>query len=158
MDFFKIMAIISPFLSAGLTGLITYNLTMKAKRFDLLYQSKIPAFKDLTLQLVNFKNYCLGQVAQYEGNEYSPYWSEGGGTLQHRTEIAVSLSLNAIYFSIKTRKSIEELMNKMSIPCNLECRERNDDDKDSVVQLYYSLSTHAETCIEKLYNELNLKA
>ncbi len=70
MEFYKILAIVSPFISALLTGFITYNLTMKQKRFDLLYQSKIPAFKDLSVALINYKNYCLGKASLFEAMNF----------------------------------------------------------------------------------------
>jgi hypothetical protein len=77
MDIYKALAIISPFVSAALGGLLTYFFTIRGKRYDLLYQSKIPAFNEVSLELTAFRNYCMGRVASYEGNEFSPYLEEG---------------------------------------------------------------------------------
>jgi hypothetical protein len=40
---FKILAIVSPFIS----GAITYLLTQRAKKSEYLYQNRIPAFKEV---------------------------------------------------------------------------------------------------------------
>lgn len=157
MDYYKILAIVSPFLSAILTGLITYNITMKGKRFDLLYQSKIPAFKDLSVALTNYKNFCTGRVAFYEGNEYSPYWEEGTGTLRHRTEIAEVSSMNSIYFSLKTRKSIEDLLNSMAGLCVAEFQIVLKNELLCLKESYFDMYEKTETCINEIYAELNLK-
>ncbi|MNK18100.1 hypothetical protein D3C87_362980 [compost metagenome] len=157
MDYFKILAIVSPFISASLTALFAYNFTMKAKRFDLLHQSKIPAFKELSVTLINYKNYCLGQVANYEGNEFSPYSEETGGTLHHRTEIAQTASMNVIYFSIKTRKKLDDLLNEMSLHCNMELYIASGQDVGNQKESYFNMAEIAENCINELYTELNLK-
>ncbi|MBG6188417.1 hypothetical protein [Flavobacterium sp. CAN_S2] len=87
IDFFKFLAVISPFVSAFLTGLLTYYFTLKTKKFDILYQNKIPAFKEITSELIELKKFCLGRVAYFQGNEVSPYWEENLGVLAHRTSI-----------------------------------------------------------------------
>lgn len=157
MDYFKLLAILSPFLASGLTGIITYNITMKGKRFDLLYQSKIPAFKELSIKLTNYKNFCLGRVAFFEGNEYSPYWEEGTGTLNHRTEIAETASMNSIYFSLDTKSSIEKLLNEMGSLCGIEVQIALGNHSLDLKDAYYQMFKKAESCINKLYSELNLK-
>jgi len=158
MDFYKLLAIISPFLSAGLTSFITYMVTMKGKRFDLLHQSKIPAFKELSASLIAYKNYCLGQVAIYQGNEFSPYDGDGGGTLHHRTEIARVASFNAIYFSKQTRDSIDELLNTMSGLCNAELYLAAGQEMGDLSESYFGMFERTDKCIDKLYRELNFKA
>lgn len=157
MDYYKLIAIISPFLAAGLTGWITYNITMKGKRFDLLYQSKIPAFKELSVKLTNYKNFCLGRVAFFEGNEYSPYWEEGTGTLHHRTEIAEVASMNSIYFSPKVKESINNLLNEMAGLCGMEVQIVLKNEVSDLKDAYFNMYQQAEACINALYKELNLK-
>lgn len=155
MDFFKALAIISPFISAAIAGVISYLVMISGKRYDFMYQSKIPAFKDLSLSLINYKNYCLGKVANYEGNEFSPYFELEGSTLQHRTVIAQVASLNTIYFSDSTRKLIDELMNSMSSLCNAELHIASGQEFEDLESSYYSMSEKVELCITALYKELN---
>jgi hypothetical protein len=130
---------------------------MRGKRFDLLFQSKIPAFKDLSVALTNYKNFCLGRVAFYEGNEYSPYWEEGSGTLHHRTEIAQVTSMNSIYFSSETRKSITDLLNSMAGLCGAEVQILLNNELPGLKKSYFSMYEKTEVCINQLYAELNLK-
>ncbi|NTE03159.1 hypothetical protein G6M26_41675 [Agrobacterium tumefaciens] len=157
MDIYKLLAITSPFISAGLAGLITYSFSIKGKRFDLLYQSKIPAFKALSVALINYKNYCLGRTAFYEGNEFSPYFEEGGGTLDHRSEIAKVVSLNNIYFSHPTRKAMDDLLGTMSGHCNAELYLASGRDMGDLGSSYFEMSESVENCISLLYKELNFK-
>lgn len=147
MDYYKLVAIISPFLASGLTGWITYNITMKGKRFDLLYQSKVPAFKELSIKLTNYKNFCLGTVAFFEGNEYSPYWEEGTGTMHYRNEIAEAASMCSIYFSSKMKKSIDNLLNLMAGLCGAEVQNALKNDVLDLRDAYFDMYEKSEMCI-----------
>ncbi|WP_139218421.1 hypothetical protein [Pedobacter antarcticus] len=156
MDIFKLLAIISPFVSAALGGLITYIFTIRGKRYDLLYQSKIPAFKELSLELTAFRNYCLGKVASDEGNEFSPYLEEGKGTLTHRTDIALSIAHNGIFFKPTSRQSVGELMNNMSMLCNIELGLAAGKEYGNLKENYFEMANKTSDLIEMLYKELNL--
>jgi hypothetical protein len=65
-------------------------------------------------KLIGFKNFCNGRIAYLIGNEYSPYFEEGSGTLEHRSQIAESYDLNSIFLCEKSRNEITHLINKMS--------------------------------------------
>jgi hypothetical protein len=157
MDIYKILAIISPFCSAGLTGLITYRFTKRGKKFDLLYQFKVPAFKELSDKLSEYKNFCMGCVAFDEGNEYSPYWEDGAGTFHHRTEIANAMSINSIYFSPEIKTNITNLLNQMAGHCGIEAQIILGEHVElNLTDSYLIISQQAYDCIDKLYSELNL--
>lgn len=51
---FKILAIISPFISGIIIGFISNKLSNKSKKMELLYQSKIPAFKEIHKALIMY--------------------------------------------------------------------------------------------------------
>jgi hypothetical protein len=156
MDIFKTLAIISPFVSAALGGLITYFFTIRGKRYDLLYQSKIPAFKEVSLELTAFRNYCLGKVASYEGNEFSPYLEEGKGTLTHRTDIALAIAHNGIFFKPTSREAVEKLMNDMSMLCNVELGLAAGNEYGDLKNNYWEMANKTTSVIDVLYKELNL--
>lgn len=156
MDFYKSLAIASPFISAFLAGLLTHFLTLKTKRFDILYENKIPAFKERTLKLIEFRKFCDGRVAFLEGNEYSPYYDENVGALHHRTEIANITDLNYIFISTSSRKKIYNLLNELSILCNVEVAILADTHTPQLEDEYIRVSSLAENCIVALYTELNL--
>ncbi|QNR85076.1 hypothetical protein H9N25_00770 [Pedobacter riviphilus] len=129
---------------------------MKGKRIDLYYQSKLPAFKELSIALANYKNYCLGKTAFYEGNEFSPFMEAQGGTLEHRGLIAQTASINSMYFSLKSRLAVEELLNQMSGLCNAELYIAQGQDVGNLKDDYFEMSQAAERCIDGLYKELKL--
>lgn len=155
-DFYKILAIISPFLSAILASYATYYYTLKTKRFDILYQNKIPAFKEIVTRLIELKKFCIGRLAHYEGNEYSPYYEESTGVLEHRTLLADSYELNSIFLSKSSRKSIENLLDDLSGLCNAERCIGSGDDTLNVENEYGRIAKITEDTINKLYSELNL--
>jgi len=150
------LAIFSPFVSVALGSLITYFFTIRGKRYDLLYQSKIPAFKEMSLELTAFRNYCLGKVASYEGNEFSPYLEEGKGTLTHRTDIAMAIANNGIFFRPTSRETVEQLMDEMSMLCNIEVGLAAGNDCGDLTDNYRKMAEKTSRAIEILYKELNL--
>jgi hypothetical protein len=158
MDFYKILSIASPFVSAFLAGLLTYYFTLKTKKFDILYQNKIPAFKEMVSKLIGFKKFCNGRIAYFIGNEYSPYYEEGLGTLEHRSQIAESYDLNSIFLCEKSRVELDNLIDNMGILANVEASIASgniigrgiEEEYERVVELI-------DTCIDTLYKDLNLK-
>jgi hypothetical protein len=158
LEFYKVLSIASPFISALLASLLTYYFTLKTKRFDILYENKIPAFKEISIKLIEFKKFCNGRVAYFIGNEYSPYYEANAGTLHHRTEIAQVSEFNSIFLSTESRSLIEDLLNQMSGLCNAEVAILSGDQMPGIEKEYERLSKLTENCISKLYSDLNLKA
>ena len=158
IDFYKTLAVISPFVSAFLAGFTTYYFTLKTKKFDILYQNKIPAFKEITSKLSELKKFCLGRSAYFQGNEFSPYWEENLGALEHRTSIAEVFENNYIFLSKSSKESIENLINTMSGLCNAEISLAGDNDLPGVEKEYERIAEITEKTINILYSELNLKS
>lgn len=156
MDFYKVLSIISPFISAFLAGFLTYSFTLKSKRFDILYQNKIPAFKEIVAKLISFKTFCLGRSAYYEGNEYSPYYEREIGAFNHRDEIVRTVELNSIFLSANSRKVINDLLNQMSGLFSAEIALAGGQDIPGIEKEYGRFAALTENCIVRLYNELNL--
>lgn len=157
IDFYKILSILSPFVSASLAGILTYYFTLKTKKFDILYQNKIPAFKEIAATLVDFKKFCWGRTAYFQGNEFSPYYEDSVGTLEHRTKIAETSEFNSIFLSPDCKQSIDNLLNEMSGLCNAEIAIVSGDTMPGVEKEYERIALTTENCINKLYNDLNLK-
>jgi hypothetical protein len=156
MDYYKLLSIVSPFVSAFLASLFTYFFTLRTKRFDILYQNKIPAFKEITSKLIDLKKFCIGRVAYFSGNEYSPYYEENVGALHHRTEIANITDLNSVFFSTKSRNTIDNLLNELSGLCNAEASIVSGNEMLRAENEYERISRVIEKCIETLYSELNI--
>ena len=154
LDFYKIVAIISPIFAAILTSTITHYFTLKSKKFDLLYQNKISEYKNIVTKLVEYKMFCVGRIAYYQGNEYSPTWEEGAGTLMHRTEIYKLAELNSFYLSQKSKDSIKYLIDEMSILCNAEVWEINGEKGLRIDKAYEMIIEKTETCIKTIYKDL----
>jgi hypothetical protein len=156
-DFYKTLAVISPFASAIMAGLITYFFTLKTKKFDILYENKIPAFKEIVSKLNDLKKFCLGRNAYIEGNEFSPYWEENIGALEQRTSVAEVFENNSIFLSKSSKKSIENLINEMSGLCNAEISLASNDDLLGIEKEYERIAEITEKTINILYSDLNLK-
>lgn len=154
--FYKVLAVGSPFIAAFLAALLTYYFTLRTKRFDILYQNKVPAFKDVTAKLIDFKKFCIGRMAFLKGNEFSPYYEENVGSLHHRTEIAHIVDANAIFFSREVRDTLENLTAQLSGLSNAELVIVSGGDLPGIDKEYERLIILTEECINRLYNDLNL--
>lgn len=121
MNLLQILTLSIPILSALIIALITYRFAIKSKKFDLLYASKIPAFKEIAAKLTDFRLSCLGKVAEYKGLEFSPYLVTSS-VLIHRGYIAAVTDANAIFLSKDNREKLTKLMDNMGKLCSLELR------------------------------------
>ena len=156
MSTIEVISIVSPFVSATLTAFITYRFTVQSKRFDILYANKMPAFKEVTSEIVAFKNFCTGRVAYFQGNEYAAFYEEGLGALRHRTEIAKILESNSIFLSEASRRLVSDLIGQMSELCNAEATISGGDNTVNPTNEYARMIPLSESLIEVLYKELNL--
>jgi len=151
---FKLLAIISPFVSATLAGFLSHHFSMKTKKFDILYVNKIPAFKEVVSKLVEYKKYCFGRISYLNGHETSPYWEKDAASLIHRVEITSVFDVNSIFISPKSKKSIQNLLDEMGSLCSAEI---SDELMPGIEKDYEKISKLVENCIDTLYSELNLK-
>lgn len=151
------ISIISAFTSATLVTYFSYRFGVRTKKLDILYNSRLTAFKEVSIKIVSFKNFCTGKLAHSQGNEYSPFYEEGFGALHHRTEIANSLQTNSIFLSKDSRVVVTDLLNQMSGLCNGEAALAGNDNEDLNLDNEYSrMETLSESAIEILYAELGI--
>ena len=156
MTTIQIIAIISPFVSATLTAFLTFKFTSRSKGLDILYQNKVPAFKQIASNLISFKNFCEGRVAYFQANEFHPFYTDSLGTLEHRTKIASSLEVNIIFVSKNSRIVVSDFINQMSGLCNAELAIAGGDNDTEPISEYERMATLADSAVEVLYTELNL--
>ena len=156
MTTIQIIAIISPFVSATLTAYLTYKLTSRSKKVDIVYQSKIPAFKAIASNIISFKNFCEGRVAYFLGSESHPFYTDSLATLEHRTKIALSLQENAVFISKDSRHIISDFLNQMSGLCSAELAIAGQDSHMQPKEEYERMAILADSTVEVLYTELNL--
>jgi hypothetical protein len=156
MTAIQITAIISPFVSAALTAFLAFKFTSKSKRIDILYQNKVPAFKEIAANIISFKNFCEGRVAYFQANEFHPFYTDSLGTLGHRTKIALSFEENVVFVTKDARRVISDFLNQMSGLCNAEIALAGGDNDLQPVSEYQRMSILGDSAVELLYNELNL--
>lgn len=159
IDFFKTFTLISPFIAAFIAARLTFFFSLKSKKFDIIYANKIPAFKNINEKLIEYKIFCLGRVAYFEGNELSPYWVEDIGAFEFRKSITKVYEENSIFVSKKSRSSIEKLINNLSLLCNMEIQivDNKLDEKIDLKETYNNAYLEVDELIQILYEELNLK-
>ncbi|TRW22399.1 hypothetical protein FMM05_18015 [Flavobacterium zepuense] len=155
---FKILAILSPFLSGIIIGFITNKLSNKSKKMELLYQSKIPAFKEIHKALIMYRTYLNSIIAENEGNEFYPQSEQTNNSLGHRGIILEAFELNGIYLNKSSKKAIEDLIGNMSILCNIELWQAGGTDSTEIntVAAYEESVSEVDKVIELLYKDLNL--
>jgi hypothetical protein len=155
MNAIQIIAIVSPFVSSILTAFITFKFTSRSKAIDILYQNKIPAFKTIAGNISSFKNLCEGRIANFQGNEVHPYYTDFVGVLEYRNKIAGSLEVNVAFISKTSRLVISDLLNQMGGLCNAELAMAGGDSIEPISE-YERMANLADCALEVLYQELNL--
>ena len=158
-SFYKILAIISPFISAILSGFFTYRFLIKGKKFDILYENKIPIFKEFSAFLLKLKTYIYGRTSYLENNEHSPYWEENIEASRYLKALIEIYELNSVFLSRESRKRIQELIEQLLNLKSAELASFNDSSKEIIkgsLDLYLIIETQAENCLQTLYRELNL--
>jgi hypothetical protein len=155
---FKILAVVSPFVSGG----FTYILTQRSKKSEYLYQNRIPAFKEMLPVLVKIKKYTMGRMALANGAEYSPYFGTEGSALILRTELANIKESNSIFLTKRSNKFISELDSSLGNFCNAETSAWGSpegytrDEFIAVMPDYSPLLDIVEKCLIGLYEEVGL--
>lgn len=150
---FKILAIVSPFIS----GAITYILTQRAKKSEYLYQNRIPAFKEVLPILIKIKKYAIGKIALSRGAEFSPYYDEDGSSLMLRTELANIGDNNEVFLTDKSKKLIADVDSQIGIFCNAELSYHGNKANDPTWDIDYTpLLDVVDKCISGLYKEVGL--
>ncbi|MBN8787250.1 MAG: hypothetical protein J0I84_09175 [Terrimonas sp.] len=156
MNTMQIIAIISPFVSAFLSAFLTYKFTSQSKRLDILYQNKVPAFKEIAANIISFKNYCDGRVAYVQGDEFHPFYKDSIGVLEHRTKIASSFETNIVFVSKHVRGRLSDLVNEMSRLCNAEISIGAGYYETRPISEYERMASLTDDVVDILYNDLNL--
>jgi hypothetical protein len=76
IQIFKWLAIISPIISGIIGGFLTHILANRSKRLEMLYQHKIPAFKEMQKEIINFKRQVSQNLIEQKGSDLAPEQSE----------------------------------------------------------------------------------
>ncbi len=155
---FKVLAFISPLVSALLASFLTYQFGIRAKKKDYLYQNRIPTYKEVFAKLFRLKKYCLGKISQNQGNEFSPYFETEGSALEIRTDIANVIDENEMFLTVKSKQQLNNLVGTLSLLCNAEVAMLNEEEStlDSI-NIYDLTLKGVEECIKGLQEELKLE-
>jgi hypothetical protein len=152
VDIFKWLAIFSPIFSGIIGGIISHLLSNRSKRLDILYQHKIPAFKEMHKILVEYKLSVDRLV----------HVSEFLDDTQRTTSINTvnllndSFELNGLYFNKKSRQMILSLIGDIHNMCSFELAVLQDDYKHTTLP-YGNMVVIIDKVIEQLYSDINLK-
>lgn len=152
------MSILIPILAAILASSLTYFLTLRIRKFELLQINKIAAFKDVSTALTKLKRHCLGKIAEIEGNELSPYSANESSIFECRQRLAMSLDENSIFLSQSGRANLEDIINELSGLANAELSVDMESNFPGIESSYMEMSVKAKSFIEILYADLNLKS
>ena len=154
MDYYKIATVVLPIVSAILASGLTYLFGLKNKRKEILLQIRLKAFEELSKKLNLISNYCSGIIAQNSGNEFAPFQEIDKNALMLREELAEIFSNYIIYFNEKAKSQLKEIIDDMSILCNIEFHrsaEQNDLYSD---QPYENVYKKCQDLIKKFYEQL----
>lgn len=151
-ELFKWLAIISPIASGVIVGIVTNILANRSKRIEMLYQHKIPAFKDIHQILIRYRSYL--QINAYN-NEFIEV-PETTGSVETINLLDTSFGLNGIYFNKKSKKALLKLIGQINNMCNYQILVLQEEFKDTKLP-YEATIEEIDKVIEVLYKDLNLK-
>ncbi|WP_139149751.1 hypothetical protein [Flavobacterium caeni] len=151
------MNIVIPILAAILASALTSYLTLRIRKFELLQINKIAAFKEVSTALTKLKRHCLGKVAEFEGNELSPYSANESSIYLCRQSLALALDENSIFLSQAGRDRLENLINELSGLANAELSRNIQENFPGIETSYLEMSNKAKSFIELLYKDLSIK-
>lgn len=147
-----------PIIAAIIASSLTYILTLRVRKYELLQINKIAAFKDVSTALSKLKRHCLGCVAMLESNELSPFSSDEYSIFECRRMLTIALDENLIFLSLNSRTELENLINNLSIVANAELSQDIANDFPGIKESYLQLSESVSSFIQRLYEDLNLKS
>jgi hypothetical protein len=152
--FFKVASILSPFIAAILTALVTYHFTVKAKRLDVLYANKIPAIKEIAARLIELNQYVGGVLAYLHANEYAGDHHPPGGALRHRADLAHAAVMNDMFLSPSTRKLVDDIVQHLGAVCGAEARFVQGLKASNPESIYELLYKEVNECMSALHADL----
>jgi hypothetical protein len=151
---YQFFTLFLPLASASVVGYLTYRFAIKSKKFDILYQHKVPAFKEVTYKLINYKAYCLGRITHLTGNPVSPYYDDELNAMHYHGEVAKAVDLNIIFLSESNKLIINQLLYKME---GISTSEIDFGRDQMMVDWLNEIVEEIEKVINVLYTDLNLK-
>jgi len=152
-ELFKWLAIVSPIVSGILVGLVSNALANRSKRIEMLYQHKIPAFKEIHKILTDYKFELESRIYNSEFLESNP---DAKGAVETVSSLNNAYIRNSIYFNKKSRDAIMDLVAKIHNMCNLQILFLQKEFKDESLP-YVEMTIDINKVIEILYKDLNLR-
>lgn len=152
--FFRVASVVGPIVSGLIVGALTHLLALRSKKFDLLYQHKVNAFKELNEVLIELKRYFIAKEAEGTGNEFAP--EAEGSMLEHREKLYNVTALHGIFLGDESKKALDSLQMQISHFLNLELYAAMGTNEDIAnPKAYEGWADRVDNVIRVLYNDLN---
>lgn len=157
MDWWKVIGLISPFVSAFLAAWITNAFATKRVKAGKFLDERLNALRNVHAELVAAKLYFSKSVSREQGDEHG-IWPEQG---QHSQKIQKNLwecfQANAIFLSENERELILDLMKQMDMCNAMERAIQNDEQlraQSNTIEIYEKLALMAAEAMVGLYLDL----
>jgi hypothetical protein len=149
---------VSPFIAAGAASWLTYALSIRQKRHEILITEKLVAFKAVQAQLVALNHYCEAAMGEYSGGDFHPRISdlnesEPSSALSQVHELRQVVDKHCIFFSAPVRKNLNGLFQQIYLLASMELIATSDNSFGNP-DAYEKVSELVDLCIEELYKEL----
>jgi hypothetical protein len=152
-------------ISAGVASVLTYFLTIRAKRIDVLNAEQLAAFRSVQSLLNSFRQYYLAELADLQGNEFAPRLvdlpkSEREPPIQQRHALDRVLANNYYFLGPNSRNCLESLDGPLNLLCHAELLRASEPDNreydNSLKKAYEDILDKIDLCSEHLFAELGL--
>ena len=163
-EFLKLWTILSPFIAAFLTGIISFYFNVRAKQKEILQQNRISAYREIIKPIIEIEKYCIGRYGRHTGNEFSPFQEiEQRGGITLREDLKEAVLLNKMFLTKKSQKDLQDFDGSLSLLCNAELwmasgpiESEDEDPLPDYSSIYPSIIEEASRLKTNLFNQLGL--
>ncbi len=147
--------IAAPFVAAGLAAWLTYLLSLRQRRAEILIEQRLGAFNAIQSTLVGLLHYC--EYRGRPGDDIGPSLPEGVpiAALGNAQRLSHCIDANRIYLSSAARSKLLHLRQSVAMAASMELAVTNGAEYEDS-ELYIRLKLEADACIEFLHGELGL--
>lgn len=155
----KLAAVLSPFLSAGIAGWIAYTAGRKKSKADAFLNRRLDALEKIHVCLVKLRSYVENRINELHGNEYAPHPEKDKDINSYVFPLWEARDHEDLFLTKNEREKLNEVDDAMGMVRSMEriCNsdpESEQESKESAIKLYSNISKTTTSAINTLYSEL----
>ena len=153
----------SPFVAAAVASWTTFRFGIHGKRLDLAYAEVLAAFRIIKAEVLALKRYSEARAADIDGGDYEVRSDDlpaeqRRSFLEHHHALTQAVEEYDYVLTVVARSALEPVLQTLGLICSMQITMDSNDPAhlDCAASLYRQLADQIPTCVDELYNALNL--